>query len=988
MDFSVFLSKAYEMTAANAAAGNTAHAPLGVGMLDGKIMKVSAGDKRNFDFASARQSFIDAAVAEFGEGVRNDVEKIVNPSADDHSKPLSARTILTVDKYLQGSAETVKRLADILNRAAAVDVVAVSADDISGIMAGVDPNLADEYESALDGLQGVAQAKFDVFLRMTGAEVADGMRTKGSMGMRCVQEAIKAQLDLADKLTELAGKLSSGADAVESMRDRALARATEINCVACELADISERLEKNEAVDELSAQKLNETAAKLLPEKALSMHGNADAIAAFEKKIAPLMCRVEAIKAGAANGTGVNFSEAKKIIAEIDLAKSALNAAAKDGIASDGGVWKPNAKFLEAVEKVLDETAADIHSLTDGYVSKALGCITRQYTFDYSKLKLFNMAGMSQECRDFFARYTDELEAANRMAQAYAGLRSAMEKLSANPTKGNLKAVMTAVGEVDSCRYDNWDNIRKCLTLMSHLNTFFGRIDNAGSAPKKLVDTLGKLPNGALDEISAIAEELLPNRFGTVIALRDTLDRMVARCTFVMSAAGTDSPSKAVESDRLLELALKGSLPMATVVGAKAWGATDDMVDIGITDANLVNCERLGAGQGNEVYKCTYRLPDGTEKSYVFKGEREGEVAMKRLQGTKCGYDDMESVVHLNAASRKAAILLGTPNIIVDTKVGCVHGTFGLFMELAPGASLDDICNKDSSLSTGRADGKYGKMSRMAVAGKLDVNRVRHGGLDPVKFRKLAGNFMRAGSDLEWNDWLTGQTDRHFGNYLVEFGDDQSVSLKAIDNDMAFPDWRLGMMKFRASDDQLDALLTRLKRNGFIDEATLNSMKAKYGNHEAFQFNGDGSVVIDLSKVRELTEVMKEAFGFQVVVKPTAISRRMYDRLMILAEDPEILRQSMAPHLSKSAIDAMILRLNEMVEHARELKNKGRVLEDKDWQDYNIQDSLAIEQSARKYTGSDGKRYSAHFYDRGIFIRDFFATYGRPLPKMQGVANG
>ncbi len=978
MDFSVFLNKAYEMTSAKAIAADSADE--GFGMLDGRVVKGTEGDVRNIDFASARDSFIDAAVEKFGEKVRMDVAKLVNPHESERTKPLSARTILAVDKFLRGTTETVKRLADILNRAAASDVAPVTADDLGAALAGIDPALTSEYGPELDGLQLVAQSKFDVVLRMTGDEIANGMRTKGSMGMRCVQEAIKAQLDLADKLTELAGKLSAGFEAVESLRDRALARATEINCVAFELADISERLANNEQVGDVNEQKLNETAAKLLSEKALSMHGNAEAVAAVEEKLAPLMLRVEAIKAGAESGTGVNFSEAKKIIAEIDVAKSALQTAAKDGIKYDNGVWRPNAKFLESVVKMLDETAADVHAITDNFVRKALQCVKSQYLFDAANVKLLDEKSMSPQCAAFFADIKDELPAVKKMAKVYGELRAAMDKLCENPTQGAFKALRSAVEAVEKCRQKNSADLSACRGFIDKLNIVFGH--KRGKMSVRLSQRIMKLPPKVFNELEGIAKEFLPNRFGALISNYEPLARMVERCKHVMTVASEGPAAKGLKSDRLLELAVKGKLPIATVVGARAWGATEEMVDIDIADGNLVSCESLGAGQGNEVYKCTYRLSDGTEKQYVFKGEREGQTALGFLQGGKCGYSNLQSVVHLNAASRKVAVLLGTPDIVVDARVGCLHNQFGLFMELAPGVSFNDILTKDRSQKNGVVNPGFGPASRYAVAGKVE-DKVRQGGLGDKEFRKLAGNFMRAGSDLEWNDWLTGQTDRHFGNYLVNIGDDQSVSLKAIDNDLSFPDWRLGMMKFRVRGAQLEALVSELAKGGFIEHPTYADLKKTYGDHEAFQFADDKSVVIDLSKVREITPMMKTSFGFQVLAKPAAISRRMYDRLMLLAEDPGIIRQTMAPHLSDAEVDAMMLRLQEMVEHAHNLKNKGRVLEDEQWQDYKVQDNIASEQKARRYVGSDRNRYSPDYYDSGIYVRDFVEVYKRPLPEIE-----
>jgi hypothetical protein len=64
---------------------------------------------------------------------------------------------------------------------------------------------------------------------------------------------------------------------------------------------------------------------------------------------------------------------------------------------------------------------------------------------------------------------------------------------------------------------------------------------------------------------------------------------------------------------------------------------------------------------------------------------------------------------------------------------------------------------------------------------RRSINHLQSVGDNPIA---LAG-LQRALSDLEWLDALSAQTDRHAGNYKVQFTSDGGVRVTAIDNDLS-----------------------------------------------------------------------------------------------------------------------------------------------------------------------------------------------------------
>ena len=84
-----------------------------------------------------------------------------------------------------------------------------------------------------------------------------------------------------------------------------------------------------------------------------------------------------------------------------------------------------------------------------------------------------------------------------------------------------------------------------------------------------------------------------------------------------------------------------------------------------------------------------------------------------------------------------------------------------------------------------------------AALGELGLPEDKRKALADDDYAKVVGGLMRQTSRLEWFDLITGQGDRHGGNYFVEVDPrDFTVTLKGIDNDASFPAYRKGLRTF------------------------------------------------------------------------------------------------------------------------------------------------------------------------------------------------
>ena len=160
--------------------------------------------------------------------------------------------------------------------------------------------------------------------------------------------------------------------------------------------------------------------------------------------------------------------------------------------------------------------------------------------------------------------------------------------------------------------------------------------------------------------------------------------------------------------------------------------------------------KELGKGSVNTVHLVEH---GGVER--VFKEEQQTDTSQAwapQFMGIDVKNDPRYG--NRNVAGGVLGKLLGT-KVMPESRFAINDGKVGLLMEMAPGKTLAQLLKSKS----------------------LDEDS-----FSPKALASLQQQLM----DLEACDILTGQSDRHQGNYMIDVKGDQ-VIVTAIDNDFAFP---------------------------------------------------------------------------------------------------------------------------------------------------------------------------------------------------------
>ena len=377
--------------------------------------------------------------------------------------------------------------------------------------------------------------------------------------------------------------------------------------------------------------------------------------------------------------------------------------------------------------------------------------------------------------------------------------------------------------------------------------------------------------------------------------------------------------------------AFEGKLRFTTVVEARLHGLRDEDVDPKLDDANHVSSVKLGSGSFNSVYEVGYK--DGT--SYIFKPEAPGRQAMENLTIAK-GIESTQMVAQLNIASQKTADALGLGDVMVKTTVGSHKGEFGIFMEKARGVEADDFPNLGLSVKP--------------PAGDLTLRQIKK--LDDAKYAKVVGGLMRQANRLEWFDMITGQGDRHSHNFFISVGKDGTVSVKGIDNDACFPDYRTGIRTFQLTKDKADILKDKMLETAVqlypksLDKEKRGRLVNTFLADPGIEFHDDGTATVDTTKFKTpiLHYCLLNTVGMHTTAMPDYIDEDLYNHLMALAEPGEKREKYIAEltaNLPEGAKSAAISRLDEAIFYAKTLYYKGHVVSAESWNDHARQREIA-----------------------------------------------
>lgn len=485
----------------------------------------------------------------------------------------------------------------------------------------------------------------------------------------------------------------------------------------------------------------------------------------------------------------VTADQFDRLCTELAKAKQMLADARSGGIVlKDGEDGEPVALggldegVLRLLEERLDVMSAQVRHLKNDALNDALRAIYDEIPFELEDSPIFD-----EKCIDCFCTDKERRRQIKSQAATFKqGLRDLKVALANCLQTGNAEEARRIV---------------RSMTGEAQMRGLFGPLKELGDFAVIVIDDIDEhgsskiksLPGMTIDQMEVLRKRvwLMMGDTAGPLTLIDRFERIV-------SDAG-EGRMPTVSGGQAAKV-LDGTCGISTAALAGAWQVDVASLEPGIDDRNLISCRGLGSGAYNSVTLCTYRQPDGTTERRAFKPEIPARFGWTSLLGAglPTHYAPTQQVTQANIAVRKMAEKLGVGDRVVNARPGVHDGQFGLMMEVAEGVS-------GSAIVTSVVD-KTAERVMVGQKSVADLKEIFAANGDDAKV--IIGNMRHAMVDLDWLDHIVGQTDRGSQNYMISVGEDLSVNVKGIDNDMCFSPLPEDVTKFPSaiSQDTYDTL--------------------------------------------------------------------------------------------------------------------------------------------------------------------------------------
>ena len=204
---------------------------------------------------------------------------------------------------------------------------------------------------------------------------------------------------------------------------------------------------------------------------------------------------------------------------------------------------------------------------------------------------------------------------------------------------------------------------------------------------------------------------------------------------------------------------------------------------------------------------------------------------------------------------------------------------------------------------------------------------------------------------------MTGQADRHRNNYFVHIDvETHKVTVKGIDNDAGYSHYRTGAVKFTFGKDRAESFKSKLKNAAKeIDSRHIDQEYEHLLADPGISVDEDGGLTVDASKIQNKAVIyaLRGVTGVKTLAVPDKIDRETYNALMELKEGPkrDAYLDSIRPRLSEANYNSAVSRLDDVIVHAEQLKDKGKVIEGAGWQDVQEEPVQTGEVPIQKWNG-------------------------------------
>ena len=747
--------------------------------------------------------------------------------------------------------------------------------------------------------------------KFTGSQLAASFNQYGIIDPntktgKALLAAIKAQQDLSDLFSQLGKSLGAMSrheaemkeanpgfkgvdpkllDAVFDMQLLCDRRGTEINHLARQMREFAlyQTAEGNipdPGIAAILKAKVNE----LLPRQALAMHGTTDALSTVSKEVAGKLRPVaEKIDAFRNNPSASLDSNAYKALqSDIATMKAALEDIRTNGIETGDGRMMVAKDIVKALEE-------EVGKAEDMFKSAKRAVLEKVFDNYMTTMESLLYADESEEIH----QASDDLKQAELLI-----LRNTVM----NDMKDAAKLVLDAMDKADAPDEKTGDKSADApgpKELEARIN---GIIKNAISLTRKA------------NEVELSPSPSRQNYNAMVRRLRGASSAVAG---FFKAVSNVYKGDKEFFTGAEAMGVFNGTISVSSIVETRARGLEDSDVDPANEDANITGERKLGQGGAGTVYELT--RSDGVK--VVFKGETESRTGLADLAvGSGHSYDLGQETVNLNIAAKNAAKALGMGDLIVDYSVGTHKGVFGFYMEKAKGMTACSFVQGKSSSSPDAG---------MSAA---DLKRLPSSGQQKVK-----AGIMRELNRLQWLDLVTGQADRHWNNYFIHVDRKTlKVTVKGIDNDAGYSQYRTGAMKFEF--DAKKSKDVRILLNELAQKIDSRNAKAEYERllkDPGITVGEKGLITIDTTKIanKAMVKAFADITGMQTLAIPDKIDRETYQTLVDLKEGPkrDAYLASIKPRLSKASYKAAVRRLDDVIAHAEALASKGGIVEPDGW---------------------------------------------------------
>ena len=380
----------------------------------------------------------------------------------------------------------------------------------------------------------------------------------------------------------------------------------------------------------------------------------------------------------------------------------------------------------------------------------------------------------------------------------------------------------------------------------------------------------------------------------------------------------SQQPTRPFQTGQFMALAFEHPISVGSLVECHLRDISPEYVELQADPKALTTHRTLGSGAANSVTLCVYKDAQGQDVQLVFKPEYDARFGFQALFASRTGQDIHTGVLQRNMASSDVARALGCESVVAQSKAGSFNGAFGLFMSRAPGKTAHQhMQGREFSHTMHQLESKG--LKEVAVA-----------------------NLQRELCNLEWADLLSGQTDRHSDNYLVDINPETgAVRVTGIDNDASFGTAMVGAGKIDLSK--------------LTPAPTLSPGRSPIVNFK------------DRPTERDVT-TMWSTIGLNQMSVPQFIDRHTYTALMAI--DRDAYAATLRRNLDEPAVQAALSRLDSAKELALELHHSGKVVDT--WGSSQVNQGYA--RTAGNFTAMRFARSSKVLLP--FFLRDFAPMLG------------